>query len=97
MASGAYQLPFFAGARGLKEALLGGWRVNAVFFTQSGAPFTINLGVDQANIGAGPAQRPDQVRSPNLPTNERTPERWFDTSAFVLRAPFTFGSAPRIA
>ena len=32
---------------------------------------------------------------PNLPGGERTPERWFDTSAFALPAPFTFGSAPR--
>ena len=94
VASGTYQLPFFAGARD-SRALLGGWRVNAVFFAQSGAPFTVNLGVDQANIGAGPAQRPDQLRDPNLPAGERTPERWFDTSAFALPAPFTFGSAPR--
>jgi len=42
-----------------------------------------------------PEQRPDQLRDPNLPVGERTPERWFDTSAFALQAPFTFGSAPR--
>jgi hypothetical protein len=30
-----------------------------------------------------------------LPAASRTPERWFDTSAFELPAPFTFGSAPR--
>jgi hypothetical protein len=69
--------------------------VNGVFFAQTGAPFTVNLGVDQANIGAGPSQRPDQLRDPNLPASERTPERWFDTSAFALQAPFTFGNAPR--
>ena len=40
----------------------------------------MNLGVDQANIGAGPAQRPDQLRDPNLPDRERTAERWFDTN-----------------
>ena len=64
--------------------MLGGWRANAILIAQSGAPFTVNLGVDRANIGAGPAQRPDQLRDPNLPGGERTPERWFDTSA--LRA-----------
>ena len=62
---------------------------------QSGAPFTVNLGVDQANIGAGPAQRPDQLHDPNLPGGQRTPDRWFDASAFALPAPFTFGSARR--
>ena len=56
-----------------------------IFIAQSGAPFTVNLGVDRANIGAGPAQRPDQLRNPNLPGGERTPERWFDTTR--LRAP----------
>ena len=61
------------------KRVLGGWRVNAIFTAQSGAPFTVNLGVDRANIGAGPAQRPDQLRDPNLPGGERTPERWFDT------------------
>ncbi len=69
---------------GLIEGALGGWRVNAIFIAQIGAPFTVNLGVDRANIGAGPAQRPDQLRDPNLPGGERTPDRWFDTSA--LRA-----------
>ena len=95
VAGGSYQLPFFAGAGGLQEKLLAGWRVNAVFFAQAGAPFTVNLGADQANIGAGPSQRPDQLRDPNLPTSERTIERWFDTSAFALQAPFSFGNAPR--
>jgi hypothetical protein len=82
VASGTYEFPL-------------GVRVNAVFSAQSGAPFTVNIGVDQANIGAGPAQRPDQRRDPNLPAGARTPERWFDTSAFALQAPFSFGSAPR--
>jgi hypothetical protein len=95
IASGVYQFPFFAGRKGLTYALLGGWRANAIGVVQSGAPFTVNLSVDHANIGAGPAQRPDQLRDPNLPRGQRSPERWFDTSAFALQAPFTFGSAPR--
>jgi hypothetical protein len=95
IASGVYQLPFFQGAGGLAEALLGGWRTNAVFTAQAGAPFTVNLSVDQANIGAGPAQRPNQLSDPNLPGGQRTPEQWFDTSAFELQDQYTFGSAPR--
>jgi Carboxypeptidase regulatory-like domain len=95
VASGTYQLPFFESDGGLKEGILGDWRVNAVFFAQSGAPFTVNLGVDQANIGSGPAQRPDQLKDPSLPSDERRPERWFDTSAFALPVLFAFGSAPR--
>jgi hypothetical protein len=95
IASGVYELPSLRGAGRVVNGVLGGWRANAIFIAQSGAPFTVNLSVDRANIGAGPAQRPDQLRNPNLPGGERTPERWFDTSAFALQAPFTFGSAPR--
>lgn len=95
IASGVYQVPLFASARGVAGAVLGGWRANAIVTLLSGAPFTVNLAVDRANIGAGPAQRPDQIRDPQLSRDERTPERWFDTSAFRLPAPFTFGTAPR--
>ena len=49
---------------------IAGWRISPVFLAQSGAPFTVNLGVDQANIGAGPAQRPDQTRDSNLPADQ---------------------------
>ena len=95
VASAVYELPLFVGAGGFTEGAFGGWRVNAILTALSGAPFTVNLGVDQANIGAGPAQRPNQLQDPNLAGGERTADRWFDTSVFALPAPFTFGSAPR--
>jgi hypothetical protein len=91
--SGTYELPF--NVSGPLQAVLGGWRANAIVIAQSGAPFTVNLAVDRANIGAGPAQRPDQLRDPNLSGDARTPERWFDTEAFTLPAQYSFGSAPR--
>jgi hypothetical protein len=94
IASGAYQLPSPA-AGGWLDAAFGGWRVNAILSVLSGSPFTVNLGIDRANIGAGPAQRPDQIRDPELPAGQRSPDRWFDTTAFALPAPFTFGSARR--
>ncbi|PYS07712.1 MAG: hypothetical protein DMG15_29510 [Acidobacteria bacterium] len=75
-------------------ALPKGWFVNAIGTFQTGAPITINLPSDNGNIGAGPAQRPNLLRNPNL-NNGRTPERWFDTRAFGMPAPFTFGNAGR--
>lgn len=60
---------------------------------QSGAPFTVNIPSDNANIGPGPAQRPDVLRNPNLAA--QTPDHWFDTSAFVMPRPFAFGNAGR--
>ena len=95
VASGSYQLPFFEGAGGATEALAGGWRVNAIIILQSGAPFTVNLGQDRANIGAGPAQRPDQIGDPSLAAGQRSAGQWFNTAAFDLQDPFTFGSAGR--
>ena len=95
VASGVWELPFFEGAGGAAGALGAGWRVNGIVTVQSGAPFTVNLGIDRANVGSGPAQRPDQIGDPNLPAGRRSVDRWFDTSAFALQAPYTFGSAPR--
>ena len=93
--SGTYEFPFFQNYGGWRERVLGNWRVNGVISLQSGAPFTVNITEDLANIGAGPAQRPDLVGDPNLPGTQRSPDRWFDTAAFALQAPFTFGSAGR--
>ena len=63
------------------------------FHGQSGAPFTVNISSDQANVGAGPAQRPNIAGNPN--DGPKNPEEWFDTSAFSLPALYTFGNAPR--
>src|SRR5262249_15580784 len=71
-----------------------GWRINGIVTLQSGAPFTVNLGTDRANIGSGAAQRADALCDPN----EGAPHpaaQWFNTSCFALPAPFTFGSAGR--
>ena len=81
----------------LPEGVLGGgWRVNGIVTLQSGAPFTVNLGTDRANIGSGPAQRPDVSGDPNT-GGARTAEQWFNTSAFSLPASFTFGNSGRNA
>ena len=95
VASGSYQLPFFERAGGTAELLAAGWRLNAILTVQSGAPFTVNLAQDIANIGSGPFQRPDRIGDPNLSAGQRSATEWFNTAAFALQAPFTFGSAPR--
>ncbi len=71
------------------------WGISILGFGtfQTGAPFTVNIPTDNANIGAGPAQRPDVLRDPNIANP--TPERWFDTAAFVNPLPYTFGNAGR--
>jgi len=80
---------------GWSKALFGGWKMTGIVTLQSGAPFTVNTTSDPANIGPGPAQRPNLVRDPNLSSSQRSPERWFDTEAFTLPAAYTFGNAGR--
>jgi hypothetical protein len=87
-----YQIPASANTRWVK-ALLGQWQTGSYFTAQSGAPFTVNISSDQANIGAGPAQRPNALGDPN--SGPRTPQQWFNTSVFSLPALYTFGNAPR--
>jgi hypothetical protein len=79
---------------GALGALLGGWRVSGIGAIQTGAPFSVNLPSDNANTGNAPQQRPNVIRDPNLKSG-KTPERWFDTGAFVMPAQFTYGNAGR--
>lgn len=100
VASGLYELPFGKGKRflnepGLMDAFAGGWKVTTIAIFESGAPFTVNDQTDRANIGQGPAQRPNCLRDPNLPADQRTINRYFDTSAFTPAAFGTFGSCGR--
>ena len=77
------------------NVVLRNWQWSGIVTAQSGAPFTVVNGTDRANIGSGPAQRPDVLRNPNLPRAERDPQRWFDTAAFTQPAQYTFGNAGR--
>ncbi len=88
-----YQIPApKISARWARQAF-GRWQASGYYTVQTGAPLTVNLASDQANVGAGPAQRPNVAGDPNA--GPKTPDRWFDTSVFSLPALFTFGNAPR--
>ena len=93
VASLTYALPDL-GSGAFVSKLGSGWQVNGIVLLESGAPFTVNLGTDRANIGAGPAQRPDQTCDPNT-GGVRTAQQWFNTNCFTLQPQFTFGNAPR--
>ncbi len=88
-----YDLPTAPGTHGWTRAAFGQWQMAGDFTAQSGAPFTVNISSDQANIGSGPAQRPNV--SGNANDGPRTPQAWFNTSAFSLPSLYTFGNDPR--
>jgi len=79
----------------LLHAALGDWQAGGNFTMQTGAPFTVNISSDQANIGSGPAQRPNVSGDPNA--GPKSPNEWFNTAVFSLPALYTFGNAPRNA
>jgi hypothetical protein len=88
-----YAVPGMSGD-GFGARLTRDWQVNGIVTLVSGSPFTVNIGTDRANIGAGPAQRPDQTCDPNV-GGAQTAAQWFNTSCFALQPQFTFGDAPR--
>lgn len=91
-----YDLPFGRnrqfGANWGKAAdlVLGGWTLDGFVRTQTGRPYNVTLGRDNANVGRT-YQRPDVSRDPN--NGPKTPAQWFDKSVFTAPAPFTYGSA----
>ena len=89
-----YQIPAPRKNRMLR-ASFGEWQAGGNFTAQTGAPFTVNLASDQANIGAGPAQRPNLSGDPN--SGPHSPDAWFNTAAFLLPPLYSFGDAPRNA
>jgi hypothetical protein len=85
---------------GWVTTLLTGWETYGIITMQSGRPFTVallpdidNSGTGRSILGFGANDRPDVAASPDL--SNRTPERWFNTAAFVFPARGTFGNAGR--
>jgi hypothetical protein len=86
--SGVWQLPLGTGhaignnwSRGL-NGVLGGWEFSPILTVQGGLPLTINQ-TQAINIGGERRFRPDRIANGTLPADQRTVNRWFDTSAFV--------------
>jgi hypothetical protein len=59
-----------------------------VVSAQSGGPLTVNEPVDLSLRSLG-ADRPDQIKDPN--DGPKTPQQWFDTSAFRRLGPLAGG------
>lgn len=91
-----YELPFKPSRPGLR-ALAGGWQVNGITTIRSGLPIRVVIPTDNANTGVTGAQRPNLVGTLNLAASERTWDRWLNTAAAVVPAPFTFGNLGRHA
>jgi hypothetical protein len=97
--SSTYDLPWGRGRRWLKSGLvsqaLGGWTVGSIVNIQSAGPFTVTMQSNTTNAFSAGGLRANVLRDGNLPTSERTVDRWFDTSAFAAPDAYTFGNAGR--
>jgi hypothetical protein len=74
------------------ERLGGGWQVSGIITAQTGQPFSVLTGADQSSTGLGD-DRADVSGDPNA--GPHTVAKFFNTSAFTLNAPLTFGNSGR--
>lgn len=89
IASSAYELPVGKEKRwmnrgGILNAVLGGWELSNLLSMQTGNYFTVTVANAVNRLGSTGIGNwwPDRIRDPRL--SSRTPNRWFDTSAFAL-------------
>jgi hypothetical protein len=77
------------------NAALAGWRLGVLQTLQSGPAFTVVTAANATNAFSAGPNRANLAGDPNLPSDQRTLSRWFNTAAFASPAPFTFGNSPR--
>ena len=78
-----WQLPFFRSSEGLTRTILGGWEATTIVTLTTGAPNRIFFSRDLWNQGRRKRLYADRIADGYLSENERSVDRWFDTSAFV--------------
>ena len=94
--SGLWQLPVKFQNRGV-NTLLGGWNLTGITTLQSGPPFTVVSGADNARTGTG-NQRADLIGDPYLSGNRSRNDivnQYLNKAAFVQNALGTFGNLGR--
>ncbi|HEV2495103.1 MAG TPA: TonB-dependent receptor [Terriglobia bacterium] len=100
----AYELPigkgrhFGSSMSGVANAVLGGWQASGITTAESGAPFTANVGFDNAHINpSSENQRANPVPGvPLLPSGfKQTPQAWYNPAAFAVPPPYTYGTLGR--
>jgi hypothetical protein len=90
--SGLYELPIHP-AKPLTRALIGGWNLNVITSVNTGQPFTVTSGVDNALTGAG-GQRADLVGDPHFPgdrNHQSIISQYLNTASFAANAIGTYG------
>ena len=73
----------------------GGWQITAIYVAQTGEYLTPSFsGSDPSNTNTL-GGIPDRIGNGNLPSSQRTIDRWFDLAAFETPSQFSFGNSGR--
>jgi hypothetical protein len=98
-ASAVWELPWgnrhSRRAEGIAGWVANGWMITGALVLQSGVPIAVTQSTNNNAFAGFGTQRPNLTRDPELPDDERTTARWFDTSAFTAAPQFTLGNASR--
>jgi hypothetical protein len=90
-----WDIPFGAGRKwitsGPMSHIIGGWQLSTLLVAQAGLPYTPGISANTLNSTGG--NRPNRLGDGNLPRGERSPDRWFDKTAFVLPPLYVFGNS----
>jgi len=99
VASSTWEIPIGRGHSLNPGGVLGkftnGWQITGILTLQSGMPFAITQTTNFNAFAGFGVQRPNEVASPDLPSDKRTVKKWFNTSAFQVAPQFTIGSSSR--
>jgi hypothetical protein len=94
-----YELPFGKGKKfgsswnTVTDALLGGWQTNGILTLNSGQPLIFSQ-TTNTSFSFGGYQRPD-VTGADARIENRSIDRWFDTTQFAVAKEYTFGNLSR--
>jgi hypothetical protein len=81
------------------RALFDGWQVADITSFISGQMLAVSMGTSPAVnfTGGGDGARPIMVANPNLPSDQRTFNQYFNTAAFLEPTPLLPGQTPTVA
>ncbi len=71
------------------------WTLTGILTLQSGVPVAVTQATNNNAFAGFGTQRPNVSGDTELPADERSVSRWFNTAAFSTAGPFTIGSASR--
>ncbi len=75
------------------DLVAGGWQLSGIYRLASGLPNRFTATNNTFSYGGN--QVPNVTNVPDAKVDNPTIDRWFNTQAFSLPAPYTFGNVPR--